>query len=87
MIKEIRELIATYLIRFTFWILPNGELKNSYAKFSYDLMVDDLSRVLKMNAKIKPNNNDVMQDCIDQIEASDFEVGKCYDIDFNEITK
>lgn len=53
MIKEIRELIATYLIRFTFWILPNGDLKKSYAKFSYDLMVDDLSRTLKMNAKIK----------------------------------
>jgi len=53
MIKEVRELIATYLIRFTFWILPNGELKNSYAKFSYDLMIEDLSRNLKTNAKIK----------------------------------
>lgn len=51
--KEIRELIVTYLIRFTFWVLPNGELKNSYAKFSYDLMVEDLSRTLKINAKIK----------------------------------
>lgn len=53
MIKEIRELIATYLIRFTFWVLPNGDLKKSYAKFSYDLMIEDLSRDLKINAKIK----------------------------------
>jgi len=47
MIKEIRNLIATYLIRLTFWILPNGELKKFYAKFSYDLMVEDLSKMLK----------------------------------------
>lgn len=55
MIKEIRELIATYLIRFTFWVLPNGDLKKSYAKFSYDLMIIELSRTLKTNAKIKTN--------------------------------
>lgn len=53
MIKKLRELLATYLIRFTFWVLPSGELKKSYAKFSYDLMVEDLSRNLNMNAKIK----------------------------------
>lgn len=55
MIKEIRELIATYLIRFTFWVLPNGELKKSYAKFSYNLMLDELSRTLKLDAKLKIN--------------------------------
>lgn len=48
MIKEIRELIATYLIRFTFWILPNGDLKNNYTKFSYNLMLSDLYRTLKI---------------------------------------
>lgn len=55
MIKEIRELIATYLIRFTFWVLPKGDLKNSYTKFSYNLMLDELSRTLKIDAKVKIN--------------------------------
>ena len=31
--KEIRKLIATWLMNITFWILPDGEFKKKYSSF------------------------------------------------------